>query len=535
MRRLSSQKPSSGYDCFISYSRAADAVLAPALQAALQSLAKPWYRRRMLHVFRDASSLSASPGLWAAIEAALGQARYLVLLLSPEAAASRWIAEEISWWKEHREPATTMLVLTSGTLTWDVARADFSEASTVPDGLRGWFPAEPLWVDLTWFDRSTKVGARHPQFRAAVAAIAAPLRGLPKDDLIGEDLAQHRRALRLARAAAAALAVLAAAAATAAVVAVGQRDAARRATRLAIARQLAASSATLLGSRLDAAQFLASAAFAHQSTPQTRAALFDSLVASPRLAQVRDARATITALATGTSGAVLTGGADGHVRIWRAGRVRGALGLRVAADVGALPAPVTSLATNDGRALACSQGTACALFSLSAPGDRRRVDLPAHGDVALGRASIASVTDTGDLELYDLGGRLLGRRSSDDLGRHGEIVGFSTDGASVLVGTGHGEHRSYRVADLVPLDDWSEVLRGETNQVSDFAEDRSAYVVVNRERAAVTTTATPARHDEFPVPNRDLPNAIAIAPGDARVALATEGAITVASRRGTSR
>jgi hypothetical protein len=40
--------PSSSYDAFVSYSHAADGRLAPALQAGLQSLAKPWHRGRTL-------------------------------------------------------------------------------------------------------------------------------------------------------------------------------------------------------------------------------------------------------------------------------------------------------------------------------------------------------------------------------------------------------------------------------------------------------------------------------------------------------
>jgi hypothetical protein len=49
-----------GYDAFV-HSHAADGQLAPALQAGLQSLGKSWYRRRVLRVFRDKTSLSA-PG-----------------------------------------------------------------------------------------------------------------------------------------------------------------------------------------------------------------------------------------------------------------------------------------------------------------------------------------------------------------------------------------------------------------------------------------------------------------------------------------
>jgi hypothetical protein len=53
------------YQGFLSYSHAADGKLAPALQRALHNLARPWYRFRLIHVFRDKESLSANPELWA--------------------------------------------------------------------------------------------------------------------------------------------------------------------------------------------------------------------------------------------------------------------------------------------------------------------------------------------------------------------------------------------------------------------------------------------------------------------------------------
>jgi hypothetical protein len=86
------------YDAFISYSHAKDKPIAAALQAVLQRLCKPWYRRRALRVFRDDTSLSATPQLWPAIEQALGQSRFLILLASPEAAASPWVGGEIAYW-----------------------------------------------------------------------------------------------------------------------------------------------------------------------------------------------------------------------------------------------------------------------------------------------------------------------------------------------------------------------------------------------------------------------------------------------------
>ena len=86
------------YDAFISYSHAADGKLAPALQSALQRFAKPWYRRRALHIFRDQTSLAATPELWPTIQAALDDAKYFLLLASPEAAQSKWVRREVGHW-----------------------------------------------------------------------------------------------------------------------------------------------------------------------------------------------------------------------------------------------------------------------------------------------------------------------------------------------------------------------------------------------------------------------------------------------------
>src|SRR5262245_65690 len=71
------------YDAFISYSHSADGQLAPAVQSGLQRLARPWYRRRALRVFRDETGLSVNPHLWGSIERAMDESRYFVLLASP--------------------------------------------------------------------------------------------------------------------------------------------------------------------------------------------------------------------------------------------------------------------------------------------------------------------------------------------------------------------------------------------------------------------------------------------------------------------
>jgi hypothetical protein len=56
------------YAAFISYSHALDRKLAPALQRAIETFAKPWYRMRALRVFRDETNLSVAPDLWRKVE-----------------------------------------------------------------------------------------------------------------------------------------------------------------------------------------------------------------------------------------------------------------------------------------------------------------------------------------------------------------------------------------------------------------------------------------------------------------------------------
>ena len=139
------------YDAFISYSHAKDKPIAAALQSNVQKLGKPWYRRRALRVFRDDTSLSATPSLWPAIEQALGQSRYLILLASPEAAASPWVGKEIGYWLEHKSVDTLLVALTDGELAWDEAAGDFRWPAATPlpaackaaspPSRNGWTPA----------------------------------------------------------------------------------------------------------------------------------------------------------------------------------------------------------------------------------------------------------------------------------------------------------------------------------------------------------------------------------------------------------
>src|SRR6476619_5497586 len=106
------------YNAFISYAHSADNKFAPALQIALQKFAKPWYKKRNLEIFRDESSLSASPHLWNNITKALDEAEYLILLASTASENSKWVNKEIEYWLEHKIIDNILIALTDGKLEW---------------------------------------------------------------------------------------------------------------------------------------------------------------------------------------------------------------------------------------------------------------------------------------------------------------------------------------------------------------------------------------------------------------------------------
>jgi WD40 repeat protein len=183
------------YDGFISYSHAADDLLAPRLQSALQRFAKPWWKRRAVRIFRDESSLSANPHLWSSITEALDTSGWFVLLLSPDAARSEWVNQEISYWAANRDPKKILPVVTDGTFGW---ADDVMTGTAVPEALLGVFTEEPRWVDLRGVDTESELDLQNPEFAAAVADIASAIRGIPKDELASEEVRQHRRTVRTA-------------------------------------------------------------------------------------------------------------------------------------------------------------------------------------------------------------------------------------------------------------------------------------------------------------------------------------------------
>lgn len=314
------------YKAFISYSHAADGALAPRLQSMLQQFARPWYRIRAFRVFRDKTGLGITATLWPAIERALENAEFFVLLASPEAAASRWVKREVAWWLQHRAPAHILIVWTAGELVWRADTRDFdgSLSTALPDELRGVFEHEPLYLDLRWAKRRTDASPRRGELLEAIARLASTLRDQPLDDLIGEDVRQHRK-FRLFSTGAV-LAVLAFAivatwqafvARHEARVAASETEIAEREASIARSRALAAQSGEALSRDLGDALTLAIEAHRERATDEANAALM-RVLGGPRLRQVLVHPRPVVQLdiAHGDPRMVLSLTDDGIVRLW---------------------------------------------------------------------------------------------------------------------------------------------------------------------------------------------------------------------------
>jgi WD40 repeat protein len=185
------------YSAFISYSHTADHTLAEALQSGLHRFAKPWFKLRALHIFRDQTNLAVNPALWSSIRDALDQSQFFILLASPEAAASPWVEREAEYWVGRNGSSHILIVLAGGALQWDKSTVAFAPETTnaLPPSLLRSFSEEPLYLDLRWArEGASRLRLREPRFHEAVLQLASTLHNRPKDELDGADIRLQRHA-----------------------------------------------------------------------------------------------------------------------------------------------------------------------------------------------------------------------------------------------------------------------------------------------------------------------------------------------------
>ncbi|MFE0927047.1 toll/interleukin-1 receptor domain-containing protein [Streptomyces mutabilis] len=394
------------YAAFISYSHAPDTRRAHALRQALHTFARPWNRMRALRVFLDNAAMSAERNIWGTVEQALGDSEYLILLASPDSRRSEWVGREIEWWRQGPRAEKLLLVVTDGEIHWDHVAGDFDfERSTcLHSSLRGHFTAEPRWVDLRWMAADQPGDLREPRFREAVADLAAPLHGRPKDELIGEDVTQRRRFRRFRRSMLAGITALAVLATSAAVFAFVQRDTAREQARIATARQLAATALNLRDDDLDVASLLALQAHRLEETPETLAAVYQLASESPRLVRFVRTDETVTALALSNSPRyVAIGTGRGTVEVWTADGTRKVRTLELSGAI-----TMMRFSGDDGLLAVAADTGETVVQHLRNEGGPRRL---AGGDTELRAMAfhafephLTTIDDKGELRSYDVAG-----------------------------------------------------------------------------------------------------------------------------------
>ena len=307
------------YKAFISYSHAADDRLAPALQSGLQSFAKPWHSLRAVHIFRDKTTLAVTPELWPSIQAALDDSEYFLLLASVESCKSPWVQREVDHWMQHRSVEKLLIVITSSSpLLPQDAPLDFDwiRENLLPERLGEKLREEPLYLDLRWVKSEQELSVRNPVFLNEIANLSATLTNRPKDELIGEDVKQHRRLRRLTRAAVLGLVLLSVASLIAAVYATWQRDVAR-------ARQLVATSAASQDSDAELSVLFAADAvsstwrWGHMVLPEAEEQLHHAVMASRVMRTLTGHSQPIRAVAWSPDGTHLaTAGEEGIAKVW---------------------------------------------------------------------------------------------------------------------------------------------------------------------------------------------------------------------------
>jgi len=102
------------YDAFLSYSWKSDIKIAPVIQSLIQRFLCPWYKLRAKTVFRDLSCLPAGSNLETELFDRLDRSTHLIVLASPDAAASHGMEIEARHWFSRPREGQILIIVSSG-------------------------------------------------------------------------------------------------------------------------------------------------------------------------------------------------------------------------------------------------------------------------------------------------------------------------------------------------------------------------------------------------------------------------------------
>ena len=174
---------------------------------------------RLHPLFKDREEEAAGASIGQAVEHALENSEFLIVICSPRSAQSKWVNHELAWFKTHRDPAKILALIVDGVPGSGDELECFPAALThrVAPDMR--VTDEPVDAPLAADARVSGDGKR----RARLKLVAAML-GVGLDELVGRDDRRRTIRTRLVVGASLALALVMSGMAWAAVVARNEAD-----------------------------------------------------------------------------------------------------------------------------------------------------------------------------------------------------------------------------------------------------------------------------------------------------------------------
>ena len=186
------------YKAFISYKHGRSTKFCECIEKSLKSYAKPLFRSP-IKVFRDEKHLVPSMSLPKLIHNALDESEFLLLVASEESATSPWVKDELEYWCGTLNRVDRLIfILSQGSIVIqeENKHVDWSATTALPQFLSSYFQDVPLYIDLSWVKNEDELSLDNLRFKTAINQLSARLNGKDPNDMMGQEVLQHRRNLR---------------------------------------------------------------------------------------------------------------------------------------------------------------------------------------------------------------------------------------------------------------------------------------------------------------------------------------------------
>lgn len=164
--------------------------------------------RRLHPIFKDREEEAAGHNLRHAIETALDNSEFLIVVCSPNANKSQWATKEIAYFRKRRDPRNVIPYIIDGEphaslIPGREATECFPEALRFETAVDGAASAQPIEAPLGADMRASGDG-----FRMATLKVAAAMLGVGLDALVRRDAQRRTQRMRIAFSAVSAIAAM---------------------------------------------------------------------------------------------------------------------------------------------------------------------------------------------------------------------------------------------------------------------------------------------------------------------------------------